>query len=96
MRTVDANHIVKEIILLRDNIQEGRNKSSQLGMIRKALRVVEESPTIDAVKVVRCKNCIHRDLAGVPPFMYYYCKHDKGLSDVVRDDDYCPYGKEVD
>lgn len=59
------------------------------------LNCIERTPTVDAVKVVRCKNCIFRDLAGAAPFMYYYCKHDKGLSDVIKDDDYCPYGAEL-
>lgn len=47
----------------------------------------------DAVDtIVRCKNCIFRDIAGVPPFMYYYCRNVKGLSDVIKDDDYCSCG----
>ena len=86
-----------DLDLLHENIKE---LSKDAGFYRPIyegfLNCVERTQTVDAVKVVRCKNCIHRDLAGVPPFMYYYCKHDKGLSDVVRDDDYCPYGKEVD
>lgn len=43
--------------------------------------------------LICCKDCKHRDLAGVPPFMYYYCTCGNGLSGSVKDDDFCPYGE---
>lgn len=43
--------------------------------------------------LVRCKDCKYRDLAGKPPFMYYYCTCDNGLSSSVKEDGFCPYGE---
>ena len=54
---------------------------------------IEKAPTIDAVPVVRCRDCMFRSgLTGVAPFMYHYCQRGVGLSGEVKDDDYCPYG----
>ena len=50
-------------------------------------------PTIDAVPVVRCKDCIHRRTTGRPPFVVFVCSHNKGLGDNVKDDDFCSYGE---
>ena len=42
--------------------------------------------------IVYCKDCEFRDLAGAAPFMYHYCRNDNGLSDALKEDDFCPYG----
>lgn len=46
--------------------------------------VIDRLPTVDAVEVVRCKECRYKNSNGCP--MYY-----KGYS-VNGDDDYCSYG----
>ena len=46
-------------------------------------------PTVDAVEVVRCKDC-HR--CGVYTSGKLYCKHQDGLTD-PKPDDFCSYGE---
>lgn len=46
---------------------------------------LEEAPTVDAVQVVRCKDCIYRDCnrEGQPNIICYQ----------MHDDDFCSYGE---
>ena len=66
MRLIDANKVVKDIISERDKIpyelvseKPFKHGNSMRGGIRKALRCIEQAPTVDAVPVVRCKDCKH-------------------------------------
>ena len=70
-RLIDANEVVKEILAERDKIPRtvpsapyelGTEKPFHAGDqmrcgIRKALRCIEQAPTVDAVPVVRCREC---------------------------------------
>jgi len=52
---------------------------------------IDSIPGVDAVEVVRCKDCIHA-------FVRYgenecYCGHPDGLNDRLRPDDFCSYGE---
>lgn len=53
----------------------------------------EDAPTVDAVEVVRCKDCKNRDdITGE-------CKHPKAVGwDVIipEDNDFCSYGERKD
>ena len=52
--------------------------------------VIDEAPTIDAVEVVRCKNCKYRYMDGDVTH-YYWCRlHDRPVDDT----DYCAWGEE--
>ena len=71
MRLIDANAVVKAILEERDKIPRtittapyelGTEKpfhagDQMRGGIRKALRCIEQAPTVDAVVVTRCKDC---------------------------------------
>ena len=71
-RLVDANEVVKAILAERDKIPRtittapyelGTEKpyhagDQMRGGIRKALRCIEQAPTVYAVPVVRCRECI--------------------------------------
>lgn len=57
---------------------------------------VKNAPAADVAPVVRCKECKHRRLCGVAPFMYYSCAHSDGLADAVQEDDFCSYGERKD
>ena len=72
MRLIDANAVVKAILEERDKIprtiatapyepwaEKPYHAGDQMrGGIRKALRCIEQSPTVDAVPVVRCEKCV--------------------------------------
>ena len=71
--------------LLRDPyFQEGRYPESPL--LRMAIR---EQPTVDAVEVVRCKDCKHK--ADVTDKGNYLCN--RKMLGLVRPDDFCSYGE---
>ena len=103
MRLVDANKLAKAIVEERNKIPltipcapyelldvkpnvAGQN---QRGGIRKALRCVEEAPTIDAVPVVRCGECERRS-KGADLTDTIYCPW---LKLQMRKTDFCSYGE---
>ena len=64
-RLIDANKVVKAILAERDTIpyelvseKPFKHGNSMRGGIRKALRCIEQAPTVDAVHVVRCEKCV--------------------------------------
>ena len=77
-RLIDANEVVKAILEERDKIPRtittapyelGTEKpfhagDQMRGGIRKALRCIEQAPTVDAVPVVRCRECKHLGFCG--------------------------------
>ena len=71
MRLIDATDLVRRVLVERDKIKtevveryslgvptHDRHGQAMRGGIRKALREIETSPTVDAVEVVRCKDCV--------------------------------------
>lgn len=56
-----------------------------------ALPIVAAAPTVDAVEVVRCKDCKHYE----PEEYEFGCVFAGGLS-YVKADDYCSYGERKD
>ena len=77
MRLIDANKVVKAILAERDKIpyelvseKPFKHGNSMRGGIRKALHCIEQAPTVDAVHVVRCRECKkHSEANGK-----HYCK----------------------
>lgn len=58
-----------------------------------ALGIAENALTIDAVPVVRCKNCQYRDEAKVNKKGFLICPA-SGME--IMDDDFCSYGERRD
>lgn len=68
-RLIDATDLVRRVLEERDKIMSAipcfefavanpeRYRQAMHGGLRKALRCIEESPTIDAEPVIRCKDC---------------------------------------
>ena len=53
------------------------------------LKAIDNAPTIDAVQVVRCKECKHSQYDVL--FRMRWCHGNE-----VNDDDYCSYGERKD
>lgn len=96
MRLIDATRLVKLALLERDKIplsikerngfgteSPNHHGQSMRGGIRKIMRLIEQMPTIDAVPVVRCKDCKHRGGYNCP--MYHT---ETSLDDLDGFDDY--------
>lgn len=97
-RLIDATDLVRRVLEERDKVsltviprynfgvpEPCRHGQAMRGGIRKALREIETSPTIDAVEVVRCKECVYRDQAFRCIALYY------GFN--PHDDWFCANGK---
>lgn len=54
---------------------------------------VAAANTVDAVPVVRCKNCIYKEKAEVNEKGYLIC-HASGME--ITDKDFCSYGESVE
>ena len=59
------------------------------GGVKTALRCMEQTPTIDAVPVVRCKDCKHWDSESDLPG----CVNEFNGLVCSRPDDFCSYGE---
>lgn len=114
MRLIDATDLVRRVLEERDKIKTevverysfgvptpDRHGQAMRGGIRKALREIETSPTIDAVEVVRCRECKHRGIAGECPMCCTEDSYDEDYGydywdvDKTVDDGFCHCG-EVD
>ena len=104
MRLIDANAVVKAILEERDKIprtiatapyepwaEKPYHAGDQMrGGIRKALRCIEQSPTVDAMVITRCKDCRYRGLICCPAI---HETMGNGLVDYAVDNGYCWCGK---
>lgn len=78
MRLIDANELIAEY----DRVH--------IGEPGKARKLMEEAPTVDAVEVVRCKDCIHDNMTTCPlcwieNHTMHFINHNS--------DDFCSYGE---
>lgn len=91
MRLIDADKIKKFI----ENGLNSKDPQKRFG--HDAIEIMTEihySEAVDAVPVVRCKDCIHyRLFYRSQPFMYYYQCGREGATRSVDEDDFCKYGE---
>lgn len=114
-RLIDATDLVRRVLEVRDEIKivtteryglgvpvPDRHGMAMRGGIRKALREIETSPTVDAVEVVRCKDCKRRGIACECPMCYTEDSYDEDYGydywdvDKTVDDGFCHCGEKVD
>lgn len=111
-RLVNATNIVKRILEERDKIALETTERYGLGVkvpcrfgqamrggIRKALREIEMEPTVDAVEVVRCKDCYHRGddmhcpMCRMESYWDEFDGWDYSIIDDTVDEGYCHCGE---
>lgn len=94
-RLIDANALEFEYdpidgIMNKVLILGGRNVGKTKHIVKTALKqMIDNAPTIDAVEVVRCKDCEcweQDDDVG-------YCNNPDGLDNYAKPDDFCSYGE---
>lgn len=81
-RLIDANRALE---IVRD---QGIAHPNAYHLTNYATLILREAPTVDAVEVVRCRDC------AVPHNKYTGCPKLNGL--VTTPDFYCPFGKRKD
>ena len=93
-RLIDANALLKEI----DGIHQRHYANSSYQFIHDfflaMFRRIKNAPTVEAVEVVRCKDCKHYGWEQEPCHgrTQRFCKLHKGLVVVYRDT-FCSYGE---
>ena len=107
MQLKDVTQIIKAIIEERDKIplminteryipnwEENRHGNAMRGGIRKTLRIIEQAPVVDAVEVVRCKDCKNRGSTYDCPMRKLVFPLDGAgrYEDFTTDDGFCNHG----
>ena len=106
MQLKDVVPIIKAILEERDKIplminteryipnwRPDHHGEAMRGGIRKVLRIIEEAPVVDAVPVVRCKDCKESEECHLADENYLYC----GVWDtIVHCNGYCDHGTKMD
>ena len=89
MRLIDADALIEEHCKgCHKDIQDG----CKTDPVCATLMWFEDAPTIDAVPVVRCKDCKHWH----PDDDEGHCDNPDGLDNYARADDFCSYGERKD
>jgi hypothetical protein len=65
----------------------------QIATFQEALLRINDAPTVDAVPVVRCKDCKHWDCYGGEDSHKGDCLELEGLDCCMYEDDFCSYGE---
>ena len=84
MRLIDADALKDKCYITINGVTIGRNNYVMF-------HEIDDAPTIDAVQVVRCKDCRHGWYDD--DIEYYVCRHPKGLNEELYGVDFCSYGK---
>ena len=98
MRLIDANRAME---IVRDQRIAHPNAYH---LTNYATLILQEAPTVDAVEVVRCRDCKHSDdgchkdglrycMRGIKADDYNETGYIYPVEEVVRDVDYCSYGE---
>lgn len=84
MRLIDAEQLSEAI---HDNVPAPYEDASWAK--ENCLAEIDAAPTVDAVPVVRCRECKHRDPEN------YHCDHPMGTASPLRrrPDDFCSYAE---
>lgn len=99
-----------EYIKRDEAIQRIRDLSLLIGFqgpavaISAAITAIERMPAVDAVEIVRCKDCVHSDdkchkdglrycMRGIKAENYNETGYIYPVEEVVRDVDFCSYGE---
>ena len=84
MRLIDAD--MADVVIIYDKSNELTQVSAIREYIERQKAFLDKFPTIDAVPVVRCRECKHLNAE-------YRCVNWRGLYDYTKADDFCSYGE---
>ena len=86
MRLIDADRALE---IVRD---QGIAHPNAYQLTNYATLILREAPTVDAVEVVRCRECKHCDPEN------HHCDHHMGTAAPLRrkPDDFCSYGEQME
>lgn len=93
MRLIDADAFRTEFERIHSKHFAKSKEKFIVDTFKAVFKRIDKAPTVDAVAVVRCRDCKHCYLAGKAPFMYYACDIANGLGAGCKEDDFCSYGE---
>lgn len=93
MRPIDADALM-DVITQHEYRLATKQGSIDYGMFTLGIQqAVDEQPTVDAVPVVRCKDCKHYEIHK--PKVLENCERN-GYIIPMKPDDFCSYGERKD
>ena len=84
MRLIDADILKSAIVVDGYEHFSGLLSLSEVSLLEMVKDDIDEAPTVDAVPVVRCRECKYRD--GTPGQPNILCGQ-------MHEDDFCSYGE---
>ena len=91
-RLIDADKIVNGIALYMT--ENAYLNDTPLDALKMVANWITDAPTVDAVELVRCRDCKYRVLDW--QIKSYYCSHPNGLCGEMDGTRYCDCGKRKD
>lgn len=89
MRLIDADESEKKIATLARIARSDQQKA----LLGRCMYIVEHCQTVDAVPVVRCKECMHYRNGICEKIEYIMDGYYHGTFEEKRPDDFCSYGE---
>ena len=89
-RLIDADRALE---IVRD---QGIAHPNAYYLTNYATLILREAPTVDAVKVVRCRDCKHLVLTAEGEHNPCDCVCDYWMTDGLNDNDFCSHGERKD
>lgn len=78
-KLISANALTEDLL----------NKSFYSAIVKRA---IEEAPAVDAVEVIRCKDCRYSKF--IKTYSKYMCdKHNRGSVELKYSNEFCSYGR---
>lgn len=93
MRLIDVDEVLRKMQQVLDEKQDQRDSVAYFAF-SSVMSALQTEPTVDAVEVVRCKECKHYGWEQEPCHgkTWRFCRLHKGLV-VVNRDTFCSYGE---
>ena len=90
-RLIDAN-LVKSVV--KEVMAENDSETLFIKIAESVCNMLDHAPTVDAVEVVRCKDCVN--YCGFEHCKNGICDVDSVSKRAVYPDDFCSYGERKD
>ncbi len=93
MRLIDADALITVYQLYLALLKEEGTTYVDISWeeeIMSDIKTISKAPTVDAIPVVRCKDCIHY---YADPWGYGNCVFEGGVSRRTKESDFCSWGK---
>jgi len=85
-KLIDANPIMKALLKKKSGVADGRFTDGYNDALMRFRSMLHSAPSVDAVSVVRCGECIQRNTVNCPMWK-------DEVRYPIKDDGFCCYGE---